>query len=444
MTTQDRSTTVGYSISSHWQSLAYMLAEVAACFPILVLLDGYLFHTDQPVLWALWLLCAGGLGSTLRIALRKSAVKWKTVGWFVIWISIGAVVFAMMLDHVHWESIWIASISLLVVGLFRGNMLVMGDWDRLFPLTLQLILLIVAWIFYVITGSAGDLSSAHFAIYIAGMIHLFAILMRCGSRQISYSVWEDGFPLAALQLVIRRSRRWTWILIGLIAIIGGSTQLSMMLSWLWQKILSLFQSNGTAVSDQMIEPMTPPPLLPPMDLPEQSPSILDPAWIERIAQIIMIAALTAFVIGVGLFVYRLIRKYGPPLWRWVLRILGIESELPLPAEEYASGYVDQTEKIRSKPSPFSIHLKRKVPDDPAQRVRYHYEKLIRRGIKRGLDQHHGDTPSTLEHKINALNKKDSSLDSEQRISVLIRWYNQIRYGVKSIDAEELKVWEKKD
>ncbi|ODP28867.1 hypothetical protein PTI45_01843 [Paenibacillus nuruki] len=444
MTTQDSSKAVGYSISSYWQPLTYMLAEVAACFPILVLLDGYLFHTDQPVLWALWLLCAGGLGITLRIAVRRFAVQWKTISWSVVWIIIGALVCWMILNHVSWTSIWIASISLLVVGLFRGNMLVMGDWDRLFPLTLQLILLIVAWIFYVITGSSGDLSSAHFSIYIAGMIHLFAILMRCGARQINYSVWEDGFPIAALQLVIRRSRRWTWILIGVIAIIGGSTQLSMMLSWLWQKILSLFQSNETVIPSQMIEPMNPPPLLPPMDLPEQSPSILDPAWIERIAQIIMIAALAAFMIGVGLFIYRLIRKYGPPLWRWLLRILGIESAIPLPAEEPSVGYVDQTEKIHSKPSPFRIPLKRKVPDDPAERVRYHYEKLIRRGLKHGLDQHQGDTPTILGRKMIHLNKKETSMDSEQRISVLIRWYNQIRYGAKSIDAEELKVWEKKD
>lgn len=444
MTTKSRSTIASYSISSHWQPLAYMLAEVAACYPIIVLLDAYLFHTDQPVLWALWLLCAGGLGITLRIASRSSSAKWKIISWSIVWIVVGAIILWTMIQQVGLSSIWIASICMMVIGLFRGNMLVMGDWDQLFPLTLQLVLLIVAWIFYVITGSEGDLSSTHFSIYLAGMIHLFAILMRCGSRQISYSVWEDGFPLAALQLVIRRSRRWTWILIGLIAIIGGSTQLSVILSWLWQKILSLFQNNEPTMPNQMIEPMIPPPLLPPMDLPEQSPSILNPEWIERIAQIIMIAALAAFVIGVGLFLYRLLRKYGPPLWRWLLRILGIESDIVVPVQEPSSGYIDQTEKIRPTSAPIGMNFKKKVPDDPAERVRYHYERLIRRGIKRGLDQHKGDTPNTLGRKMIDLNPKESSTYSEQRISILIHWYNQIRYGAKSVDAEELKGWEKKD
>lgn len=444
MTTKDRSRLANYPISNHWQPLAYMLAEVAACFPIIVLLDAYLFHTDQPVLWALWLLCAGGLGITLRIASRPYSVKWKTVSWSIVWIVIAACVFWMMVQQAGLSSIWIASLCIIIIGLFRGNMLVMGDWDQLFPLTLQLILLIVAWIFYVITGSEGDLSSAHFAIYMAGMIHLFAILMRCGSRQISYSVWEDGFPLAALQLVIRRSRRWTWILIGLIAVIGGSTQLSMILSWLWQKIVSLFQNNEVTVPNQMIEPNTPPPLLPPIELPEQSPSILNPAWIERIAQTIMIAALAAFVFGVGLFLYRLLRKYGPPLWRWLLRILGIESEIVMSVKEQSSGYIDQIEKIRPISSTLGKRYNKKVPDDPAERVRYHYERLIQRGIKRGLDQHKGDTPNTLGRKIVHLNPKESPASSEQRIYILIDWYNQIRYGAKSVDTEELKDWEKKD
>lgn len=444
MTTTDHSISTTPSISNHWQPIAYMVAEVAACYPIIVLLDAYLFHTHLPVLWACLLLCAGGLGITMRIAGRRSIAKWKLSIWFLIWIGIGAALFGSLVHQTSLELIWIASLCIVLLGIFRGHMLVIGDWDTLFPLTLQFILLAVAWIFYVITGSEGKLNPAHFSIYSAGAITLFSILIRCGSRQIHHSVWEDGFPLAPLRAVIRRSRRWTWILIGVIAVIGGSGQLSIILSWLWQVIQSLFQPDEAAISSQMNERINPPPLLPPMDLPEQSPSILNAAWIERIAQIVMIAAITAFVIVVSIVVYRLMCKYGPPLWRWLLRILGIEHNISLPVEEQSAGYIDQTEKINPRSSYKRRTFKKKIPDDATERVRYYYAQLIRRGIKQGLDQHQGDTPNTLGNKLIDLNKKTSSTVSNQRISILINWYNQIRYGSKTVDSQELQSWESKD
>ncbi|WP_458119612.1 DUF4129 domain-containing protein [Paenibacillus sp. Z6-24] len=442
-----------------WHAI-HIIAGMAAVYPLILLLDVYGLRTQQPAGWLLILLSMAGLGTLLRTAGQARASGWKWIISLVIYMMLTAAALVWLYSESGGMPLLITAVVLGAAAMLYGIVLAEGQWDRVFPLKWQMILLGVTWIAYVAAGHAGGLDEVRGSIYAAGAISIFSILFRLGSQQIGSIAFEEGFSLAALRAVIRRSRSWTWLVVILIAIIGGSSQLSAALRWLWHRLVQLLSSDVKPQLSQPTEPVNPP-MLPPMDLPESDSSSLNPLILERIAQIVMLLALAAFAGWLGWMLYRLIRKYAPRLSRWLASLWG-----GVLAEDAAEpkGYTDHTEKIQKPLSPRRRWNRRSepIPSDPSGRVRYHYRQLLNNARKKGITVNVADTPTDIarrlspsvessvsdQHRLQGIQTEQirtSNIQTQQirlsSVQRLIDWYNDVRYGNHSVSEEELQQWE---
>ncbi|ANF96157.1 DUF4129 domain-containing protein [Paenibacillus bovis] len=431
-------------------NIVHMLTILAALYPLILLLDVYWLGTRYPAGWLLIILSMSSLGMVLRTAgiARQSGWKW-IMGLLFCGITATAA-FGWLYMQTGGVLLLFTALVLGLAGAICGIALAAGQWDRIFPLKWQLILLGITWIAYVAAGRSGALDEIRGSIYAAGAITIFAVLFRLGSQQIGSIAFEEGFSLAALRAVVRRSRSWIWLIVVLIAIIGGSNQLSAALRRLWYYLMQLLTPDAPP---QLSQPttMVNPPVPPLIDLPQSDTETMNPLILEKIAQIAMLLATAAFAGCLGWLLYRLIRKYAPRLSRWLASLWG--SALSEDSAE-PRGYTDHTEKIQ-KPHAARLRWNRRsdpIPADPSGRVRYHYRQLVRHSRQKGINITSADTPAAVARKLSDLSNHNNLEEQSGRISSadpagkagvhrLIDWYNAVRYGNHPVNQEELLQWE---
>ncbi|WP_046225455.1 DUF4129 domain-containing protein [Paenibacillus dauci] len=448
MTVQSRiSVPVRQSIS---KNMVQMLIILAAIYPLIILLDAYWLGTRYAAGWLLIMLSMGGLGTILRTAGTARESGWKWITGLLFYVVLAGLALGWLYIQTSSIALLVMALVLGVAGMIYGIALATGQWEKVFPLKWQLILLGITWIAYLAAGRNEGMDEIRGSIYAAGAISIFAILFRLGSQQIDSIAFEEGFSLAALRAVVRRSRSWIWLIVVLIAIIGGSSQLSTALRWLWHRLMQMLTPHEPP---RMSEPanVVNPPMLPPMDLPKTDTDGMNPFILEKIAQIAMLLAITAFAGLIGWMVYRLIRKYAPRLYRWLTSLWGG----PLSEDSTEpKGYTDHMEKME-KSHPSRLRWNRhgeSIPSDAPGRVRYHYRQLVRRARKKGIAITAADTPADIAYKLsNSPNYEQSDrqpersdhIDQTGRVGIqrLIGWYNDVRYGNHSVSEEDLEQWE---
>lgn len=465
--------------------LMRILVEAIAVYPILVLLDGYWLHTGQPWMWSLLLLGCAGIGSgwiSARNENQQSRIS-SIVIWIIYALLTAGSLYRLLAYHgttLH----WIVAIVLMICGVLRGRMLVRGSWDTLFPIRIQLIALGLTWVVYIAAGRSEGLYDVRGTLYAAGACMLFSLLFRFGAQQIDYISLDEGFSLAALRAVVSRSRRWIWLAVVIIALIGGSNQISAWLWSVWQSMLRML-TPASVPPPQTLQPNYTPPPQEPLLLPQSEDHSMNPFWIQKIAQIAMLLAGSAFVGWLGWLLFRMIRKYAPRLYRWLLALWE-----PMNHNHQASSgdaYTDELESIEPTPNNPKRRLfaNRRLPDDPAARIRYHYRELLRRAKRKGLliapsatplevgrqleptartEQETGIPDSTTEYDHDRSDQQQSvsthSNHTENRalshgtssaashsstpIRQLIALYNRARYGEKPVAMEEVEEWEQQN
>ncbi|MEW4368790.1 hypothetical protein [Paenibacillus kandeliae] len=463
-----------------------ILVEAIAIYPILVLLDGYWLHTGQPWMWSLLLLSCAGIGSGWNGTgneNQQSRIGSVTI-WF-IYVLLAAGSLYMLLQYNGTTLHWIVSIILMVGGLLRGRMLMTGSWDMLFPIRIQLIALGLTWVVYIAAGRSEGLYDVRGTLYAAGACMLFSLLFRFGAQQIDYISLDEGFSLAALRAVISRSRRWIWLAVVIIALIGGSNQISAWLWSVWQSLLGML-TPASVPPPQTVQPNYTPPPQEPLFLPQSEDHSMNPFWIQKIAQIAMLLAGSAFVGWLGWLLFRLIRKYAPRLYRWLLALW--EPMDHNHSAQSADAYIDELEAIQPTHNKQKRRLfaNRRLPDDPAARIRYHYRELLRRAQRKGVQVAPSATPLEVGRQLEPTARTEQGTgipdriakyeydrsDQQQSISTpsnhtenkalshgtssassspsatsirqLIALYNRARYDEKPVAMQEVEEWEQQN
>ncbi|WPP40242.1 DUF4129 domain-containing protein [Paenibacillus hunanensis] len=432
--------------------ILHIAMELAAIYPLIVLLDAYLLQNGLPWNWILLLLGIAGIGTLLRPAVRLNV--WTNSILLIVYavlILVGCYRIAATQPAVI---TWIAAVILGVVALLRGVMIARSDRDRLFPIRAQLIALGLTWIIYIAAGSSSSIHDVRGSLYAAGAFTLFTLLFRFTTQQIDYISLDEGFSFASLRAVIQRTRRWTWLAIVLIAILGASDQLTIWLERAWQALLSMLNNQTAPPPSMSTETYTPPPMEP-LQLPETSNTGGDPFWVEKLAQLIVLLALCAFIGWIGYVVIRLIRRYAPKLYRWLLSLW--EPQQLQEQEVHVDTYTDEVQKLAERSDqPRRLFQRNRKPAQLDERVRYYYRQLLNRADKRGIPIAVSATPEHVGRQLapeeyrqattTGINRAASAIEEHESIpgagtKELIALYNRVRYDGAPVEEQELARWE---
>ncbi len=441
-------------------SVIHILMELAAIYPLLVLLDAYLLQTDMPWSWVMLLLGFAGIGTLLRPAVRLYAL---TNGTLIVLFAILTGIACYSISTAPSTIItWIAVALFGVLALLRGIAIARSDWDRIFPIRWQLIALALTWIIYIVAGNSNSIHDVRGSLYIAGAFTLFALLFRFAAQQIDYISLDEGFSFASLRAVIQRTRRWTWLVIVLIVILGASDQITSWLEQAWSALIA-WLSPSAAPPPTILTNMSNPPPMEAMPLPEPNETtMMNPFWIEKAAQLITILAVATVISLVGVVIVRLLRRYAPKLYRWLLSLW--EPQSLEEDKETVDAYTDEIERLQETPKPARRFLQRnRKPAEVDERVRYYYRQLISRADKKGITLAASATPERVGRQLAPQEYAESTQDTSTfttgnlsslhgsrgnspdsaGIRELINLYNRVRYEGQPVDEPELAQWEQK-
>ncbi|WP_322903249.1 DUF4129 domain-containing protein [Paenibacillus campi] len=433
-------------------SIIHIVMELAAIYPLLVLLDAYVLRTGMSWNWVLLLFGSAGIGTLLRPMQRLNGLV--TGISFAMYAVLVSVALYGILAASSIVTIWLAVSVLAVSALLRGIMIARGNMERLFPIRWQLVALGLTWIVYIVAGSSSSIDDGRASLYVAGAFTLFALLFRFAGQQIEYISLDEGFSFASLRAVIQRTRRWTWLVVVLIAILGASDQLSLWLEQAWKAVVAWLSNTSAPPPALPTDTYTPPPLEP-LQLPEASSSTTDPFWIEKIAQLIVLLAVCAFIGWLGLVIIRLLRRYAPKLYRWLLSLWE-----PQQLRQEVVATVAYTDEVQQLNEP-ARHTRRWFartykPSQPDERVRYYYRQLLSRASKQGITIAASATPERVGRQLapeQYANRSTLVMDESARqtriadttagTKELIELYNRVRYDGQPVAEQELAQWEQR-
>ncbi len=437
--------------------MIHIAIELAAIYPLIVLLDAYVLRNGMPWNWLPLLFGLAGIGTLLRPAVRlKALTNGLLLGVYAVLIIIAGYSIAVAQPA---TVTWITALVLGILTLLRGMMIARSDSDRLFPVRWQLVALGLTWMIYIAAGSSPSIHNVRGSLYAAGAFTLFTLLFRFATQQIDYISLDEGFSFASLRAVMQRTRRWTWLVIVLIAILGASDQLMIWLERAWRAFLAWIGKQTTPPPSTPTDTYTPPPLES-LQLPESSNTGSDPFWVEKLAQLIVLLALCAFIGWLGYMIIRLLRRYAPKLYRWLLS-LWEPQQLQADAAQ-ADTYTDEVQKLaESSAHPRRLFQRIRKPVRPDERVRYYYRQLLSRANKRGITIAASATPEYVGRQLAPEEYAQALAASQHSHSFtpgqnepaatsgaatsgtreLIRLYNRVRYDGEPVDEQELARWE---
>ncbi|MFD1886131.1 DUF4129 domain-containing protein [Paenibacillus wenxiniae] len=430
----------------------HIAIELAAIYPLIVLLDAYGLHNGMPWIGLLLLLGIAGIGTLLRPTVRLNRLTNGLL--FCMYAVLIVIAYYSIAAAQPAAATWIAAIILSVLALLRGMMISRSHSDRLFPIRWQLVALGLTWMVYIAAGSSSAIHDVRGSLYAAGAFTLFTLLFRFATQQIDYISLDEGFSFASLRAVIQRTRRWTWLVIVLIAILGASDQLTIWLEQAWRAFLAWIGNGIVPPPSMPTDTYTPPPMEP-LQLPDSGNTGGDPFWVEKLAQLIVLLALCAFIGWLGYMMIRLLRRYAPKLYRWLLSLW--EPQQLQAQSAQTDTYTDEVQKL-TEPSgaPRRPFQRIKKPGRTDERVRYYYRQLLSRAGKRGIAIAVSATPEHVGHQLapeeyaqdRAASAQDNGSTAAQHEPVatsgtreLITLYNRVRYNGEPVDEQELARWE---
>ncbi|WP_172198891.1 hypothetical protein [Saccharibacillus qingshengii] len=269
-----------------------------------------------------------------------------------------------------------------------------------------------------------------FSVYAACTGMLLTQLLRWNAGRVREAMGlsqEAEIPPGRL---LRINRGFMTVLLLAILLVGGATQLSVVLEWLYRLWLTLLY--GGVDLDYVPETSPPPPepapfsepYVPEEKLEDDGEGGLD-RWIIYAVAGIIVAAVGAFAFVLLRLGYEILSKWLPDWLKRLLQNLRIAAKSSDPSEEAA--YADTTEKLESK-APARKKGSPQTSTEPPEGARREYARLIRGAISRGYRFRPWLTPSETGKEI-----AGSSVYREQeaeQIEELVERYNQTRYTQK--------------
>ncbi|AJS59700.1 DUF4129 domain-containing protein [Paenibacillus sp. IHBB 10380] len=394
----------------------YALLEIAAVYPLLLLLSIYVMDINAMVAAALmW------LGSIIgRICFQS--VKQRGASWLCS-IAVCLVFFIAVEGWTSAWSEWIVIILVLISSL-RGSSL--KDWNERFPIRAQLMALLITIVISLFAATVLSIVMKA-GLYISALLILCSYLVSLQSRQLQTAAIGDSWASVALRPLRVINHIWMFIIILSIILIASYSELAGGIYWLFRSavqwlfgwLASSQESNNITASEEQN------PLDLSLLLTDYSPSD-GGEWVNVIIQIFVVILIVITAYYIGRIALRGIR-------RWMSRIerlWGIASSV---MREQAPPYVDQAEQLEIPTRPRFMFRQRDIlPVNGRDQIRYYYRNVIRKAIKNGLSYSTSQTPNEVASQLGTT-RTSGSLAQE-----VISLYNDVRYGNKTIDESQLR------
>jgi hypothetical protein len=394
----------------------YALLEIAAVYPLLLLLSIYVMDINALVIAGfMWL--SSMIGRVCFQWVKKRGVSWLCS------IAICLVFFVTVEGWTSGWSQWIVIILVLVSSL-RGSSL--KNWDERFPIRVQFVALLITIVIALFAGSALSIVMKG-GLYIAALLILYSYLVSLQSRQLQTAAMGDSWASVALRPFRVINRIWMFIIILPIIMIALYSEFAGGIYWLFRSAVQWVL--GWLASSQESNNITPPEEQNPLDLSllltDYSPSE-GGEWVNVLIQAFVVILIAIAAYYIGKIALRGIR-------RWMNRLehlWGIASSV---MREEAPPYVDQAEQLEIPTRPRFMFRQRDIfPTNGRDQIRYYYRNMIRKAIKNGLSYSTSQTPNEVASQLGTTPNSGSL--AQEVISI----YNDVRYGNKTIDESQLQ------
>lgn len=273
------------------------------------------------------------------------------------------------------------------------------------------------------------LSPYSFSIYIALTVVLFGLFLRWNELRVREAMGVYGEEEVPMNRLKRINRAFMVGFMLLVLLIGGATQLAVVLDWivyLWRLLWS-----GT-LDGQAVDPFLPAgdePTEPEETVPSyeelEDEEIGWMRWMAWVVAGIVLATIGATLFFMLRWLYTILAEWLPDWLKRLLANLRITVRAVQEPEQIA--YADTTEKLEPR------QRSRKRPSvkaaEPPEGPRREYFKLVQAAIRRGYVFRPWKTPTETGREIEALIAADQK--NAVRVEDVVERYNQSRYRQES-------------
>ncbi|MDX8044632.1 hypothetical protein SH601_01415 [Gracilibacillus sp. S3-1-1] len=416
--------------TTHQKVIWHGFVEFIGFFPVLMLVGVLFFHEPVQYLWFVCLFLLFVCGYTVRQLLQNR--------WFVIGMM---AVIAIVLHIVMAPTIWAILLGVIVgfVVNYRGIQHAENDWHAIFPIRFFWMLCMpLYFVFYLIFRYTSSLSDFQHWISVAGFIFIAILLFMTNQDHLQKESLAKGKKRIGPEIT-KLNRVY---LVIMLLIVFALTNFQVVQSALFHGLRSIIQSFVWFVSlfgggEEVVveEPSQS------MERPMLPSEETDPSWIrEWVETITYVIGGILVVLTVLLFVAMLFKKFRRfviravrALWQTMQQVFGKTSD-----QETHTDYQDEKESLmdwkkwrkENREKLYSVvqRVTRRKPKfnqlSSEERVRFLYNKLA--SELREMDKWH---PSLTAHEVLYLT------ENREKLKQLEKWYDDIRYGQKSIDHE---------
>ncbi|MCQ4086846.1 DUF4129 domain-containing protein [Saccharibacillus sp. JS10] len=288
--------------------------------------------------------------------------------------------------------------------------------------------LLVGAVIYIRSLQSEFLLPYSFSIYIACIVILIFLFMSWNDRKVREASGIYGDEEAPVTTLKKINRFWVSGFILLMVLIGGATQLSVILDgivklWrlLWGGSVGGGERRGSAKPD--LNSIAPPDMMPYEDMTNNQDSV----WVQVIIWIAL--CIIGVAVAVVIFfllraLYRILSQWFPEWLRRLLERLRISAR-PIQKSKLI-GYADTTEKL--EPRKKAVKTKTVPITKPPEGARLEYFKMVQEAVRRGYKFRPWKTPSETGREI-ADQPTYRDLETSQ-VNTLTEAYNKDRYTNK--------------
>ncbi|GAE95172.1 hypothetical protein JCM21714_4386 [Gracilibacillus boraciitolerans JCM 21714] len=428
-------------VRSHLISMVHGLIEFIGFFPLFLLIAVLFFNDSHKYSWFLSLFVLFVAGYFLRQMLQNR------------WIAlISAAVLTILLSLIMIANIWSLIFSVLfgLISSYRGIQHAESEWQEILPSRiLWAISMPLYFIGYILFINMDALYRYQHLISYVGFLFIIVMLFITNHEHLQKeSLARDKKKKVGSE--IKRLNRmyliFTLILVFAItnfqvvqaAIYNGVRSIIESVIWL----ASLFNQDSEIIQDEPQQAQMP--AFP--EVEAQEPSVFA-EWMDRITFVIGFLFLAILIIVFTAVVFkkfrRLLKNVFISLWQLIKRVIGKKQ-----AVEATTDYADEKESLfdwkkwrhqnQQKIEAAFIRVTQRKPKfeqmSKEEKVRFLYQQIARNMTKQEKWR-----SSMTAHEVFALTKNEHSLQQ------LENWYDDIRYGGKSLQDESEhslnEIWE---
>jgi hypothetical protein len=410
------------SIKRYRLALWRMLVELATWLPVLVLVQ--VFALERSLFVMLALLAGASLcGYIIGRFRMKIFVEWL--------LSMGISLIAVYLIY----RVDLLSALLMFIGIAvliaRWIRIRKGDWDQLFPASVQLIGLGLYLIYPLFVKAFPALHQWNSFMYGATLFMIVVFLFRLNGFQLNRANLNRSNQQGVPSVVTKVNKI---AVAAVIAVLIGAANIGLLkrlLLKLWDLLaawLSTLTGTEELVEETPIESQQP-------DMSQMFPGeIREQSALWKLIEQVFMYVVTALIIG-GIIVgvgWLIIKVVVPAVRRWL-------SDLNMQRQDQGE-FIDETEKMDSNDWRKRMKLamsrltKRteQEPEDMEGRIRFRYKRMLQEAEKDGYQHKPSLTP------IEAGMKLDGIGWQKRPVSLVTRLYNRVRYGAGVVSEAELE------